>query len=116
SVTPDGRYIIFTSERTGRFDIWKMNIDGSDQVKLIQGINPQISPDGRWLVYQNRGMWRVSLDGGAPVRVTDLLVSQHSVSPDGKLIAFRYSKASDSGRGLAVIPSEGGRVIKMLQG
>src|SRR5262249_30718151 len=31
AVTSDGRYILFNSRRSGTFDIWRMDLDGSNQ-------------------------------------------------------------------------------------
>jgi Tol biopolymer transport system component len=33
-VSPDGRYIFFTSNRTGANQVWRMNSDGGNQVQL----------------------------------------------------------------------------------
>src|ERR1051325_8820864 len=37
TVTPDGRYIVFISNRAGAFQVWRMQIDGSDPVPLTSG-------------------------------------------------------------------------------
>src|SRR5262249_42054311 len=34
SVTPDGRYILFSSNRSGSYNIWRMDIDGNNQKQL----------------------------------------------------------------------------------
>jgi Tol biopolymer transport system component len=36
-VTPDNRYIVFISNRSGAFQVWRMNIDGSNQIQLTKG-------------------------------------------------------------------------------
>jgi len=93
AVTPDNRYIIFMSNRTGVFQVWRMNIDGSNQVQLTNGSGknfPVISPDGKWVVYNstdNWDLWRISIDGGEPTRVIEQPAYFPSVSPDGKMIA-----------------------------
>jgi len=110
SVSPDGRYIVFGSERGGVFKIWRMSIDGNDQKQLTSGlgVNSQISPDGRWVVYQSHGLWKVSIDGGEPVQLTEIVSAQPTISPDGKFIAFR------TGGKVAIIPFEGGETVKTL--
>ena len=52
--TPDGKWIYFNSERTGRMQIWRMHPDGSaqEQVTHDEWNNwfPHFSPDGKWMV------------------------------------------------------------------
>ena len=61
--SPDGRYIAFTSERGGTWDIYVMSADGSRTQQLTDGtgayVNPSWSPDGRQLVLAARhaGVW-----------------------------------------------------------
>ena len=53
--TPDGKFILFNSVRSGMMKIWKMNPDGSEQVQVSYGAfndwfaHP--SPDGKKMVY-----------------------------------------------------------------
>jgi len=51
--TSDGRLIVFASNRTGSFNIWRMNAaDGSDprQLTFTDGnFYPACSPDGQWI-------------------------------------------------------------------
>jgi eukaryotic-like serine/threonine-protein kinase len=106
SVCGDGRYVVFTSYREQKHGIWRMDPDGSNQVRiadetLAQG--PLCSPDGKWVVYQ-RGpdgfLMRVSTDGEKPAQMVaqDLVAlgpisathipTNAQISPDGKLIAY----------------------------
>lgn len=53
--TPDGNWIYFNSERSGRMQIWRMRPDGTTQEPVTNdGHNnwfPHISPDGKWIAY-----------------------------------------------------------------
>jgi len=97
-VSPDGRYVVFTSDLKGERHIWRLNIDGSNPVQLTEEIgadNPYCSPDGRWVFYSIRekagvnlpSIGRVSIDGGEMKRLTEAFSANPSVSPDGKLFA-----------------------------
>jgi Tol biopolymer transport system component len=90
SASPDGRYIVFMSERSGIKNIWRMNADGSDPRQLTKAFGnlPEVTPDGRWVTYQARGtVWKVSIDGGEPIKVSPDGMVSATTSPDGKLIA-----------------------------
>ena len=94
AVTPDNRYIVFTSNRLGSLQVWRMNLDGSNQIQLTQGAtkwdHTGVSPDGKWVLYNttdNWHLWKVSIDGGEPVRLTEYFATHPAVSPDGKMMA-----------------------------
>lgn len=122
AVSPDGRYLIFSSDRTGRFNLWRTEIGGGDPVRLTNGesdVSPRFSPDGRWVVYQ-RGfptgarIWRVSIDGGESTPLTETRAQKPDVSPDGKLIAY-HTLDSDSATSpwiFGAMPFDGGQLIK----
>lgn len=114
SVTADGRFIVFQSNRTGEWEIWRANIDGSNLQQLTSGggnSSPQASPDGEWVVYSSgrenkTSIWRVPLKGGVSVRLTDQGCSYPQLSPDGKLIAYAHGVDDDTPWQLAVAPTE----------
>ncbi|MDT4955590.1 MAG: eukaryotic-like serine/threonine-protein kinase [Acidobacteriota bacterium] len=123
--SPDGRYILFHSNRSGAWQIWRMNADGSHPLPLTNGKEEsnwaQVSPDGRWVIYQHVGalalatLWRVSIDGGAPERLTDDLAMRPSISQDGKLIAYwQKEQTPNAPWRIAIVPFEGGAPIKLL--
>ena len=116
TVTPDGRYIVFISNRAGAFQVWRMQIDGSDPVPLTSGGGknfPAISPDGKWVLYNTTDdwqLWRVSIAGGEPARLSDSYALFPSISPDGKMIACLGR--SDSKAVLRILSFEGGQPLK----
>ncbi len=79
SVTGDGRYLVFQSNRGGHFAVWRANLDGGGMTRLTgEGValQPHATPDGRWVIYTSGpesagGVWRVSVDGGEPMRLTE---------------------------------------------
>jgi Tol biopolymer transport system component len=68
--SPDGKHLAFSSNRTGIFQIWLMNPDGSDKRQLTfaeNGCNiPFWSPDGRRIAWQLTGA--ADLENKAPRR------------------------------------------------
>ncbi|MGD9564245.1 MAG: winged helix-turn-helix domain-containing protein [Pyrinomonadaceae bacterium] len=116
SVTDDGRYVVFQSDRSGSSEIWRTESDGGGLKQLTTGGHnerPEVSPDGKWVVYLSyreglQTVWRVSIEGGEPQRLSDEPASWPRVSPDGRFIACGLRKK------LAIIPIEGGPPVKLF--
>ena len=114
SVSTDGRYIVFVSERAGNRNIWRMDTDGRNPMRLTTtpGNNPSASSD--WVVYQaQRALWKIPINGGEPVRLRAAVTVTPSVSPDGRLIACSVEGAGIKPR-LTLLPMDGGEPVKFF--
>lgn len=88
--SPDGRWIYFTSDRTGKSTIWRIPSagGGAQQITKIGGYTPKISPDGKYLYYlksQREGeLWRAPVKGGVEERLLPEFKNRNFfVMPDG---------------------------------
>jgi Tol biopolymer transport system component/predicted Ser/Thr protein kinase len=126
-VSPDGRYLVFLSDRTGSIHIWRTDADGSNPKQLTNSpldfpssrLKLDVSPDGKWVVYvkwgQEQGVWRVPVEGGDPIRLNDVDAGHPAISPDGKWIAYTYrDKNATPTHGVAIMKWEGGRPTMYL--
>jgi Tol biopolymer transport system component/DNA-binding winged helix-turn-helix (wHTH) protein len=73
----DGRWLYFSSKR-GRepFQLWKVPVAGGAPVQVSRtgGISAVESADGKYLYfskYEQNGIWRMPLQGGAEIRILD---------------------------------------------
>jgi Tol biopolymer transport system component len=71
----DGKWIYFTSDRSGRWQIWKMSVTGQNPIQVTRRGGDQAfeSPDGTSLYYVKwpKGVWRVRVDGGVEAPVVE---------------------------------------------
>jgi serine/threonine protein kinase/Tol biopolymer transport system component len=121
TVSPDGRYIFFTSDRvTGVPHVWRMNADSSNLQQITNGMgegSQSLTPDGQSIVYADiaeRGLWKVPIEGGAATRLSDRCDGRPVVSPDGKLIAFRSQPEPNAASQIAILSIDGGSIVKSL--
>jgi len=97
AVSPDGMQICFPIRRQGRNLLFVMNADGTDVRQLVASLDvrdtPSWSPDGKFIAvaaYEGDGsrVFKVPVDGGAPVRLVDEFSNWPVWSPDGSLILY----------------------------
>ncbi len=92
-ISPDGRYIYFTSIRSKVRQVWRMDIDGSNQKQLTELKTLayfSLTPDGKWVLYNlyTPGLWKMPAEGGTPIKISDAIGDGLEVSPDGNLLAY----------------------------
>src|SRR5205085_6091781 len=97
--SPDGRFLVYTGERGGEFDVYRVAVDGGDEARLTTapGLDdgPEYSPDGAYIYFNSvrsgtMQIWRMRPDGGAQQQLTSDRYNNWfpHVSPDGKWIVF----------------------------
>jgi len=104
--SPDGQRIAFGSSRSGTYEIWVSNQDGSNLVQLTDRLgghqgSPRWSPDGRWIAFDSQGeaghfdIYVIDAAGGQPRRLTSHPSDEHSPSwsRDGKWVYFTSNRS-----------------------
>jgi Tol biopolymer transport system component/DNA-binding winged helix-turn-helix (wHTH) protein len=74
--SPDSRFIAYSSNRGGKFDIWVQQVSGGDPVQITretgQNWQPDWSPDGKYIAYRSEagdgGLFIVPALGGAGMK------------------------------------------------
>lgn len=101
--SPDGEKITFTSNRSGKYRIYTMNADGSNQQELASGCVSAFSPDGSQILYgvycdDTDALWLMGANGSNPHTVTSGRECKNAMwSPDGRKIVFQESQSGAQG-------------------
>jgi Tol biopolymer transport system component len=110
ALTSDGKTLLWSSDRTGHFEIWRAEADGSGARQVssdgINAENPVATSDGRWIIYlssnpERRGLWKVRPDGTEASRLVPNAAAQAEISPDGRYVLY------NTGSGLRVCRLDG---------
>lgn len=125
--SPDGQQIVFTSDISGRFNLWKVRASGGWPIQLTQSDDRQYSavwsPDGKWIVYQQDhagdelwDLYAIPSDGGEAINLTNTPTIREQGphwSHDGKTIAFAYKTKDGSQYDIALLDWSTRRVHKL---
>jgi Tol biopolymer transport system component len=96
--SPDGRYIAYSSDRGGKFDIWVQQVSGGNPIQITKGPGhhwqPDWSPDGKYIAYRSEegegGIYVVPALGGAGLERKIAPFGYYPQwSPDGSQVLFQ---------------------------
>jgi Tol biopolymer transport system component len=122
--SPDGKKIVFSSNRTGSFEIWTCDSDGSHlqqltSMRVFCGF-PSWSPDGEWIAFASilEGQWDIFItgaSGGKPKRLTNDPATDMWLnwSRDGKWIYFSSNRSG--GYQVWKVPADGGEARQVIR-
>src|SRR5215510_8582469 len=110
--SPDGRWIAFSGEYAGNFDVYLVSSDGGEPKRLTWHPGADIvegwTPDGKSILFSsNRAtwtpigiprFWTVPVDGGVEEPMALPRAYQGKISPDGTHIAYRMDNSWDEER------------------
>ena len=98
---PITEQIVFSSNRSGQWRIWRVNTDGTNLKQLSKAgkgdhdVDPVFSPDGKSILFTSTrggkaGVWTMPAGGAKPKRICD--GDQAEWSPCGKRIVLRRAE------------------------
>ena len=122
--TPDGQFVIFSSKRTGSHTLWRIRVGGGEVEPMTSGAgedrDPQISFDGRRLIYTNtRNNFSLELLNASTGRKTSLATRRTTIagprfSPQGDRITFFHE--TDTGTHLWTFDVSGNDLRQITAG
>ena len=126
--SPNGQLLVFTSNRSGNFDIWTVGADGSNLTNLtnsrgITETNPQWSPDGRFISFRSdrSGLFKIwvmettsheSYTVGSKIPGIHGL---HSWSLDGKHVAIAVNHREKIKSDIWVVSPDGENPLNLTE-
>jgi Tol biopolymer transport system component len=117
SLSPDGQTVYFSSNQTGNFEIYSIDINGNALQRLTTKIGslyaPELSPNGERIIFTNNGngLWVMNPDGSNPHALTSHDDIDPTWSADGSMIAFASNRQGQ--RQLFVANANGRKVDKV---
>jgi Tol biopolymer transport system component/DNA-binding winged helix-turn-helix (wHTH) protein len=111
AVSPDGRFLIFLSNRSGTWQLWRTRADGSEPKQLTFGKDsPALAKfafGGDKIIIEHfiENDWRLvemSVEGGEMRPLNGVAPELWNVSPDGKTIAYSFGDKDKNQKKVAV--------------
>ncbi len=104
--------IIFSSNKTGNYNLWAVPASGGVPTQITKGAGPDygidMSNDGHKLLYREEQtishIWIAGTDGSDPRQITfdHVFLWRPSFSPDGKQVLFGFAQPVGSNKGYVV--------------
>lgn len=105
--SPDGKKILFVSDKSGAENLWYIDTEKKDTVQLTRDINQNFpsadwTPDGNYIVYSKgrrvNKLYMIHKDGGSGSQLIEepaqLKTIDPAVSSDGQYIYYSYRSGS----------------------
>jgi Tol biopolymer transport system component/DNA-binding winged helix-turn-helix (wHTH) protein len=103
---PDGRHLVFSSDRSGGISLWRVPVGGGEPLLIAGGAkvkHPSVARRAGSIAYED---WHYEInllergveDGAAPVAVSptsDRWNFHPQISPDGERLAFQSTRSGD---------------------
>ncbi len=119
ALSPDGKYIAYVQEDTGKQSIWVRQTSTTGNVQVVapaevdyQGLS--FAPDGNFIYYVSyqlpkhlASLYRIPVLGGTPTKILDDIDSAVTFAPDGKQFAFVRNNLEQMNNALIIANMEG---------
>lgn len=130
SLAPDGKSVLFASDRSGAYQIYELDLASEELVQLtdfegLQAYAPAVSPDGEKIVYyvsrsggaypDNQNLWIMNRDGSDAHAITARSGGawDPAWSPDGQFILFASQAAGRPQ--LFIIDADGRNPVRVTE-
>lgn len=130
SLAPDGKSVLFASDRSGAYQIYELDLASEELVQLtdfegLQAYAPAVSPDGEKIVYyvsrsggsypDNQNLWIMNRDGSDAQAITARSGGawDPAWSPDGQFILFASQAAGRPQ--LFIIDADGRNPVRVTE-
>jgi hypothetical protein len=116
---PDGRRILFDSDKEGHTEVYATDITTLVPHRLTNessdDVTPSVSRDGKWIYFSSRctgrlEVWRMPAEGGEAVQVTRKGGWRPMESPDGKVVYYLVPDSPDVWK----VPAAGEQETRLL--
>jgi Tol biopolymer transport system component len=125
SYSPNGEWVIFSSDRTESLDLWEISTKTGEVQRLTEGAaedwDPAFADRGKTVIWSSNRtghfeVWMANVDGGEARQVSrdGVDAENPTMTPDGEWIV--YGSGNPAKRGLWKIHRDGGNATRLIAG